>query len=107
MQDIQSDKKVFKFANYIAIIVFMCIALIIITLLVSNRNVGTIDGSLLYYNGDVYKESYDNIEIDTGRCLGKVTWKDDGTTSKVYKLKGEPEYLYVRMFLDYRLYKRP
>lgn len=96
-----------KFVNYIAFVIFICIALMVVSVLLSNRNVGTIDGGLLYYNGEVYKECYDNIEINTGRCLGKVTWKDDGTTSKVYKLKGETEYLYVNLILDYRLYKRP
>lgn len=68
---------------------------------------GTIDGNKLYYNDSIYVETYENIEVDAGRCLGEVTWEDDGEKSKIYKVKGRPEYLYDKMFLDHRLYKKP
>lgn len=89
----------------ISFLIVLVLFLLIIFISSSNNLIAEIDGSILNYKNKTYKESYETIDIDIGRCLGKAVFKDDNSTAKLYKLKGYDEYLYVNMGFDHRIYK--
>lgn len=39
-----------------------------------------------------------------GRCLGTVEFSDFGDRLKLYTIRGMPDYLYVDMGWDHRIY---
>lgn len=71
-----------------------------------NRIVAIIEGNKIYYNDATYTESFEVFDFDKDRCLGSVRFSEDSLRHKIYSLHGKPEYIYVDMFLDYRLYVR-
>lgn len=59
----------------------------------------------LYYNANVYCEVLaSDLDIDSRRCLGSVRY-ESGETCRFYECKNLPEYLYVSLGWEYRLYK--
>ena len=62
-------------------------------------------GNKLYYNTAVNCEVIDSdLIIDTGKCLGSVRY-ELGETCRFYEIKGLPDYLYVSLGWEYRLYR--
>ena len=69
------------------------------------RITASVVGNKLYYKEAMYVECLDSsLPLDTGRCLGSVRY-ELGETCRFYELKGLPEYLYVSLGWEYRLYR--
>ena len=87
------------------IISLLVIFLIAFSIFKSNRTVGYITGNKIYYKDQIYVESYEVIDIKVGKCLGMVEWTESGNRSRIYRLKNHPEYIYLSMMTDHRIYK--
>lgn len=98
-----------KCISHIVLIVGIAIVLCCSSLLLSmhhnNKIVGYVEGGKIYYNNCIYMESYETFEFEVGRCIGTVEWIDENTRSKIYKVKNKPDYIYLSMMLDHRIYK--
>lgn len=95
--------------KYIVVIVVLVIVLSVFSFLLSmynaNRTVGYVEGNKIYYNGKVYVENFENFTFELGKCKGSVLWKDDNHKSKIYDIRGNPNYIVLSMITDYRIYK--
>ena len=92
-------------SGMVCIIVFLPILIFSLNTLITGRIVGEVKGGTLYYNEHIYIETGENIDIDVGEYIGKVTWDDTKSTSKIYKINGYPDYIYLNMVLGSRIYK--
>ncbi len=71
----------------------------------SNRTVGYITNNKIYYKDQIYVENYEVIDFKVGKCLGMIEWTESGNCTKIYSIKNHPEYIYLSMTTDYRIYK--
>ena len=87
------------------VLLSISVLLFIGKLIHDNRVVATADGNAIYYNGMAYEEIFEVFEIKTGRCLGTLVWQDE-SNSKIYEVKGKPDFIYVSFLIDHRIYKK-
>lgn len=95
-----------KVRRFISIAFLLCVVLFMASFFHNNKIVATTEGNKIYYNGAIYIESYEVFDFDKDRCLGSVKLLESGARHKMYSLCEKPEYIYVDMWLDYRLYVR-
>ena len=86
-------------------VIIFSIFVIVFLVFANNRTVGYVTDNKIYYKDQTYIESYDVFDFDVGKCLGKVEWKETRNYTKLYSIKNHPEYIYLSMTTDYRIYK--
>lgn len=100
-------KKVLSKARLIiAITLLLVILFVVVSFFYNNRVVATIEGNNLYYNNETYAESFDVFDFETDRCLGSVKLYENSLRHRMYSLCEKPEYIYVSLGTDYRLYMK-
>lgn len=87
------------------IVIVLLLFLIVFFVFESNQMVGGITENKLHYKDQIYVESYEVFDFNVGKCLGMVEWTESGNCSKIYSIKNKPEYIYLSMATDYRIYK--
>ena len=80
----------------------------IVSFFYNYRIVATAEGNNIYYDNATYAESFEviDIDLDKDRCLGSVKFSEGGRRCKIYSYREKPGYIYVDVFLDFRLYVR-
>ncbi len=100
-------KRSFKKIRCIFVIsVIMCAVSAIFLYIHCNRTIATTDGNSIIYNNDTYIEDFELADIKKGICLGRVDFAVYGFKPKLYTVSQKPDYIYVDMGMDRRIYKK-
>lgn len=89
----------------ISLIIVLLLFLVTFYIIRSNRTVGYLTGNKIYYKDLIYEETYEVIDLKVGRCLGMIEWTDSKDHSKIYRIRNHPDYIYLSMMTDHRIYK--
>ena len=108
----QKNKNGAKSSIFLRVLSYCIIAIMLFALISfvgytakEHSTVGVISESKLCYKNEYYVESFEDIDIKVVSYLGKVRWEGEHSESRLYRLKGEPDYLYVSLGFDHRIYK--
>ena len=71
-----------------------------------NRVVALESENKIYYNSEVYEETFEAFDCEIGRCLGRVEFSSYDSKYRMYSLVGKTEYIWVDFYLDHRIYKK-
>ena len=99
--------KAIKIGRYLLAIAFVvCGVLSIVLFIHSNQVVATTEGNNILYDNETYVETFEVFDYEKGKCLGRVDFTAYGFKSKMYSIREMPNYIFVDMGRDYRIYKR-
>ena len=99
--------RVIKMGRYLFAVTLIVFAVLSIVLFIhNNRVVATTEGNRIYYNNETYVESFEVFDYEKGKCLGRVNFIVYDCKFKMKKKKKMPNYIFVDMGRDYRIYKR-
>lgn len=84
----------------------VCAVLSIVLFICSNQIVATTEGNNILYDNETYVETFEVFDYEKGRCLGRVDFAAYDTKTKIYSIREMPNYIFVDMGRDYRIYKR-
>ena len=84
----------------------VCAFLFILIFTYINRVVATTQGNNIYYNNETYIESFEVFDYEKDKYLGRVNFVAYDCKPKMYSILDKPDYLFVDMGRDYRIYKR-
>ena len=96
-----------KIGRYLFAVSFVgCAVLSIVLFVCSNRVVATTEGNNIHYDNETYIETFEVFDYEKGKCRGRVDFAAYGSKPKIYSIREMPNYIFVDMGLDYRVYKR-
>jgi hypothetical protein len=99
--------RVIKMGRYLFAVTLIVFAVLSIVLFIhNNRVVATTEGNRIYYNNETYVESFEVFDYEKGKCLGRVNFIVYDCKFKMYSIRKMPNYIFVDMGRDYRIYKR-
>ena len=99
--------KAIKIGRYLLAIVFViCVVLSIVLFIHGNQVVATTEGNNILYNNETYVETFEVFDYEKDRCLGRVDFIAYDCKFKIYSIREMPNYIFVDMGRDYRIYKR-
>lgn len=99
--------KAIKICKYLLAIAFaVCVIISIVLFIRSNQVVATTEGNNILYNNETYVECFEVFDFEKGRCLGRVDFTVYGSKPKMYSIREMPDYIFLAMGRDYRIYKR-
>lgn len=100
------EKMIFKVRCLFFAALLLCVVFFMLSAFHNDRIVATAQGNKILYNNETYIESFEVFNFKKGRCLGSVRLSENNSRYKMYSLHGKPEYIYVDMWADHRLYTR-
>ena len=68
------------------------------------RVTATVENDRLHYEGLVYEEVSEAVEVKPEQCLGSVSYGPD-QVHRFYAVKDQPQYVYVNLGWEQKLYK--
>ena len=99
--------KAIKISRYLLAIAFIgCAILSIVLFIHSNQVVAITDGNNILYDNEIYVETFEAFDYKKDRCLGSVDFIAYDCKFKIYSIREMPNYIFVDMGRDYRIYKR-
>ena len=99
--------KAIKIGRYLLAIAFIgCSILSIVLFIHSNQVVAITDGNNILYDNEIYVETFEVFDYKKDRCLGSVDFIAYDCKFKIYSIREMPNYIFVDMGRDYRIYKR-
>lgn len=106
MDSMKANNKKIEFIRWVPLAMVILAVLLFIGYQIYCQRITAISvENKLYYQAEVYCEVIDShLKIDTGKCLGSVRY-ELGETCRLYEIKGLPDYLYVSLGWEYRLYR--
>lgn len=99
--------KAIKIGRYLFTAAFIVWTVLSIVLFIhSNQVVATTEGNNILYDNETYVETFEVFDYEKGICLGRVDFTAYGSKPKIYSIREMPNYVFVDMGRDYRVYKR-
>lgn len=99
--------KAIKTCRYLLAIAFIvCVVLFSVFFIHSNQVVATTDGNNILYDNETYEETFEVFNYEKDRCLGRVDFIEYDCKFKIYTVRKMPNYIFVDMGRDYRIYKK-
>ena len=99
--------KTIKVVRYLFSIALVgCSILSIVLFIHSNQVVAIAEGNYILYDNETYVETFEVFDYKKDRCLGSVDFIAYDCKFKIYSIREMPNYIFVDMGRDYRIYKR-
>ena len=99
--------KTIKVVRYLFSIALVgCSILSIVLFIHSNQVVAIAEGNYILYDNEIYVETFEVFDYKKDRCLGSVDFIAYDCKFKIYSIREMPNYIFVDMGRDYRIYKR-